>query len=215
MSKLHLPTSRNPVANAQSSSLVNDDLTRKPTITDKLDLLTEFARNPDAPIPEFHIFDELDAIFGEVYEASNPELFDDLMLTLQGIKAMASIGHLNIAPLDDVNLDPVEATPDDSQVITVVLDTVDNPPASRTGVTNIFIFYSDFADNAPSEVHLPTILFHPRRHARRSVLFWLVVEFKFLAMRMMAVSSTFLLTMQDITKDEFARYREKHNIVWQ
>ena len=63
ISKVPLPASRNPVANAQSSSLIGDNLTWTPTITDKLDLLTEFALNPDAPVPEFHVFDELGAFF--------------------------------------------------------------------------------------------------------------------------------------------------------
>ena len=62
-----LPASCNPVLHAQSSSLVDDNLARTPTIDDKLDLLTEFALNPDAPVPEFHVFDELDAFFREVY----------------------------------------------------------------------------------------------------------------------------------------------------
>ena len=136
MSKLHLPNSRNPVASAQSSSLVNENLVRKPTINDKLDLLTDFALNPGAPVPALHLFDELDTFFREIYEASDPELFDDLMITLQGIKAMATLGCLNIVSLDDVNLDHVKATPADPQAPLVVLATVDESPATGPGVTD-------------------------------------------------------------------------------
>ena len=198
----NIPVSCNPVPTPRSSSLVDDDLARTPTIDDKLDLLSDFALNPDAPVPELHVFDELNAFFRESYEASDPDLFDKLMLTLQGIKAMATVGSLNIVPLDDITLNLVKATPPDHEAPLVVLATIDDSPATSPGVTDKFIFYGNFADNATSGAHPPTIFAHPRDHARHSDLFWLVVEFKFLAMRILACSSAFLVTMQDITKDE-------------
>ena len=123
-------------------------MARTPTIDDKLELLSDFALNPDASVPELHVFDELDAFFREFYEASDPELVDGLMLTLQGIKAMATVGPLNIVPLDDITLNLVKATPPDHEVPLVVLATIDNYPATSPGITDKFIFYGNFADNA-------------------------------------------------------------------
>ena len=74
MSKVHLPASHNTIANAQSYSLVADDLAQTPTLNDKLDLLTEFAINPYAPVPEFHVFVEMEAFFREAFEVSDSEL---------------------------------------------------------------------------------------------------------------------------------------------
>ena len=108
---------------------------------------------------------------------------------------MATVGSLNIVPLDDITLDLVKVTPPDHEAPLAVLATVDDPPAMSPGVTDKFIFYGNFADNAPSGVHPPTIFAHPRGHPRRPVLFWLVIEFKFLAMRIMAGSSAFLVTI--------------------
>ena len=58
MSKLHLPLTRNPVANAQSSTFVDDDLARTPTINDELAQFMAFAIIPDALIPEFLVFED-------------------------------------------------------------------------------------------------------------------------------------------------------------
>ena len=118
-----------------------------------------------------------------------------------------------ILTVPPARLDPVKDTTADRQAPPTVLATVDDTPAKSPGVTDRFIFYGDFDANAPSDIPLPTIFVHPRSHARCSILFWVVVEFKFLALRIMAVLSAFLLTMQDITKEEFARYREKHKIL--
>ena len=52
-----------------------------------LDLLTEFALDPDASIPDLHVFDVIEAFFREAFEASNPEILEDLMLSLKLIKA--------------------------------------------------------------------------------------------------------------------------------
>ena len=140
--------------------------------------------------------------------AARPVSVDDL--TVPSPPAVGMI-LLSVTP---AGLNPVKDTTAALQALPVVLATVDDPPATSPDVTDIFIFYGEFKDNALGGVHLPTIFVHPRRHARHSVLFWLVAEFKFLAMRTMAVPSAFLLTMQDITKAEFSRYREKHKIVW-
>ena len=56
-----LPASCTPVVDGQSSSLVASDLAQTPNINDILDLLTDFVLNPDAPVPEFHVFDKMEA----------------------------------------------------------------------------------------------------------------------------------------------------------
>ena len=58
-----------------------------PNVTGILDLLTEFALDPEAPISDLHVFDVMEAFFQDAFEASDPEIFEDLMLTLKSIKA--------------------------------------------------------------------------------------------------------------------------------
>ena len=83
MSKLHLPLPRNPVANAQSSAFVDVDMALMPTINDELAHFMAFAAIPDAPIPEFLVFEDMEIHIREAFEDTFPTLFYALMLTLQ------------------------------------------------------------------------------------------------------------------------------------
>ena len=82
MSKLHLPLPRNPVANAQSSTFVDVDMARMPTLNDELAQFMAFAVTPETPIPEFIVFEDMEIHIRAAFEDSFPTLFGALMLTL-------------------------------------------------------------------------------------------------------------------------------------
>ena len=112
------------------------------------------------------------------------------------------------------SLDPVKDTNADQHDPPAVIATADNAPATSPGITNWFIFAAgSFPPNAPREFSVATTFVHPGRPSCTYIPFWVDIRFKVLAVRIMAVLFAFLLTMQDITKEEFSRYHKKHKLL--